>query len=202
LKTEAKLVRKNLPVLGIVVAAACFFVSTLLYPGGYDWRRHYISTLLRGDQSPARVTAIVGMLIFCLSVAVLFERLARNFGPTPTSKAIRIGGIGSMVYASLAITPMHDLMVMISIPFFVFAVLALLLVLYTFGETGFLISGIFCFLLFVVSVVIYYSGHFVSVLPWAQRTLFALFATWLITLENCSPHKSLVVDANKGSVAG
>jgi hypothetical protein len=131
------------------------------------------------------------MVIFCISIALIFERLARTFGSSRASKVIGIGGIGSMVYASLTFTPMHDLMVTVSIVFFVFAVLALLQVLYASRMIGFLVTGTVCFVLLVTSTTIYYTGQFVSVLPWAQRILFAFFAIWLITLDLCAPQLRL-----------
>ena len=183
---------KFLPLFGFLAAAACFWVAASRYPGGYDLNRHYFSTLLRGVPGPERIPAIAGVLIYCASIAVVFVRLARAVGSSRISNVIRIAGIGSMVYSSLVITPMHDLMVTISIPFFVVAMLALLWVHYERRIIGFLITGIVCFVLLLTSVTIYYSGHFVSVLPWAQRTLFALFAIWLISLDLRAPRLRLV----------
>ena len=180
-----------LPLVGVLVAAACFGVAASLHPGGYDWSRDYFSTLLRGEPGPARIPAIAGVLIFCLSMAVIFERLARSFGPSSASTAIQIGGIGSMVYTALAVTPLHDLTVTISIAFFVVAVLALLRVLYERRATGFLVTGIVWLGLLAASATIYYTGHFASALPWAQRIVFALFAIWLIALDIRTPHLRL-----------
>jgi len=100
-----------------------------------------------------------------------------------------------MVYSSLVVTPMHDLMVTISIPFFVVAVLALLRVLYASREAGFLVTGTAVLALLVVSVIIYYTGQFTSVLPWTQRSLFALFAAWLLTLDIGAPNLRLAQSA-------
>ena len=180
-----------LPLFGVLAAVACFAVAISLYPGGYDWRRDYISTLLRGISGPWRLPAVAGVFIYCLSIAFVFERLARTVGSSTASTVIRVGGIGSMVYSALVITPMHDLMVTISIPFFLVALLALLWVLHTRGEVGFLMTGIVCFMLLAASVTIYYTGRFVSVLPWAQRSLFALFALWLISLDLGAPRLRL-----------
>src|SRR5262249_51797289 len=122
---------------------------------------------------------------------LVFVRLSRAIGPSRTSKFIQIAGIGSMVYSSLTFTPMHDLMVKISIPFFAVAILALLWVLYERRMMGFLLAGIACFLLLVTSVAIYYTGLFTAILPWSQRSLFALFAVWLITLDLNVPRLKL-----------
>ena len=96
-----------------------------------------------------------------------------------------------MAYASLTFTPMHDLMVTISLAFFVFAVLALLRVLYASRVFGFLVIGIVCLVLLVGSATIYYTGQFVSALPWAQRIVFAVYSIWLITLDIGAPHLGL-----------
>ena len=96
-----------------------------------------------------------------------------------------------MVYSSLTITPMHDLMVTISIVFFVIAVLALLRALYMGREIGFLVAGSVCFVLLVASTAIYYTGRYVVVLPWAQRVLFVLCAGWLVSLDLSVPRLRL-----------
>ena len=170
-----------LSLFGILVAVALVGVATSLHPG-WDWSRDYLSTLLRAS-SPARTPAIAGMLIFCVSIAVVFERLARAAESVTSAKLIRIGGIGSMVYAALAFTVMHDLMVTISLGFFVVAVLALLHALYASRELVFLAAGCVCFVVLVASATIYYAELYVVALPWAQRASFGLFAIWLVSLD-------------------
>ena len=176
-----------LPLSGILVAVALFGVAASLQPGGYDWSRDYLSTLLRAGSSPARTTAIAGMLVLCASIAFMFERLARAAEPSRSSKVIRIGGIGSMVYASLTFTPMHDLMVTISLIFFVIAVLALLQTLYASRKFDFLVAGCACLMLLIASATIYYTEMYVFALPWAQRASFAVFTVWLVSLDFSVP---------------
>lgn len=125
----------------------------------------------------------MGLWIYCLSIAVVFARLGCAVGPSHNAKAIQIGGIGSMVYSAFTPTPMHDLMVTISCVFLAVALVALLYVLYARRVMGFFVAGMACFLLFAASVTIYYSGRGGVVLPWAQRTLFTLFAVWLVALD-------------------
>ena len=176
-----------LPLSGILVAVALFGVAASLQPGGYDWSRDYLSTLLRAGSSPARTTAIAGMLVLCASIAFMFERLARAAEPSRSSKVIRIGGIGSMVYASLTFTPMHDLMVTISLIFFVIAVLGVLQALYSYRKFEFLVAGCVCLVLLIASATIYYTEMYVFALPWAQRASFAVFTVWLVSLDFSVP---------------
>ncbi len=174
---------KLLSIFGIWVAILCFWVATMLHPGGYDWSQDFLSTLLRNPSTPVRIPAVAGMLFLCVSIALLFERLARTVEFSKNAKVIRIAGIGSMVYAFLAITPMHDLMVTISLIFFLIAVLMLTRALYISREIGFFVVGCVCFVVLVASATIYYTGQYVSLLAWAQRVTFALFVIWLVSLD-------------------
>ena len=182
---------RRVSIFGIAVSVTCFWAATMLHPGGFDWNRDYLSTLLRDPSSPARILAVAGMLCFCVSIVLVFERLARAVEFSKNSKVIRIGGIGSMIYALLAMTPMHDLMVTISVTFFFVAALALMQALYAHRERGFFAAGCICSAVLAASVTIYYTGHFVSVLPWAQRAVFVLFTLWLVSLDYCFPRLRL-----------
>jgi hypothetical protein len=174
---------KLLSIAGLLVAVACFWVATMLHPGGYDWSRDYITTLLRDPSSTARFTAIAGLLCFCVSLALIFGRLARVVEFTKCSSLIKIGGIGSSVYAALAFTRMHDLMVTISLIFFLVAVAGLLRALYLNREMGFFASGIVCLAVLLGGATLYYTGHPGSALAWGQRVSHVLFAVWLVTAD-------------------
>jgi hypothetical protein len=184
---------KLLSIIGILVAISCLGVATTMYPGGFDWNKDYISTLLRSHAGAARNPAVVGLLLFCASVGLVFDRLARATEFSKRSSLVRIGGIGSMVYASLTFTPMHDLMVTISFGLFLAAVLALLRSLQASGHIGFFVGGCVCLAVLVASAAVYYTGIYVSILPWAQRVSFALFAIWLVALDRSFPRIRLPV---------
>jgi len=180
-----------LSILGILVAASFMGAATILYPGGYDWNGDYISTLLRGLAGPARDLADAGVLLFCVSIALVFERLARALEFSRYSKFIRIAGIGSQVYAALTVTPMHDLMVTISFIFMLVAVLALIVALYFNRDIPFFAVGCVCLLVLVASAVVYYTGRYSSILPWAQRSWLTFFAFWLVCLDFRFPRARL-----------
>ncbi len=175
--------RRLLSILGILVSVSCLWIATTRYPAGFDWNRDYVSTLLRGPAGAARNFADAGVLIFCVSIAWVFDRLARADEFSKDAKLIRIGGIGSMVYSAFTITPMHDLMVTISIVFFLIGVVPLTRALYVGRESLFFTAGCGCLAVFVASATIYYSGIYTSVLPWAQRASYSLFAGWLVALD-------------------
>jgi hypothetical protein len=169
--------------LGVAVALSCFWVAAVLRPKGFDWNRDYLTTLLRDGSTPSRLTAVAGLFVLCVSVAAVVARLARAVELARGAKAIRIGGIGAMVYASLAFTPMHDLMIDISLVFFLVAVLALLRDLWRGGETAFLVTGCACLAVLVATSAIYYLGYLDAALAWGQRATFAVFVAWLIAMD-------------------
>ena len=155
-----RLIYKLLSIVGILLSFLCVVVAVKLYPGEYDFNHDYISTLLRGNSGPGRLPACIGVVLYCLSLAAIFDRLGRTTEFSKYSMIIRIGGIGSMVYNAFAITPLHDLVVTISIAFFIAAILPLLWTLYVGRHMKLLFVGIGCFILLFASATMYYTGHF------------------------------------------
>src|ERR1019366_4593521 len=95
------------------------FISALFHP-----------TALNGAANPARYLAVMAMLVFCLSLGYAFKRISAAAVSVRDRKLIEIGGVGSMVYAFLAVTPMHNLMVDIALLFYLLAVVAMMHGLY------------------------------------------------------------------------
>ena len=120
--------RKLLPLLGASFSVALLVVAAGRYPGGYEWLEQSVSSLfqpttLAGEPNEARPLASLGVLAFCASMGVVFAAIARQ-GPTRFHrKTVQVAGIGSMVYAALVVTPMHDVLVGVALVFFVTAVL-------------------------------------------------------------------------------
>lgn len=189
--------RKHLPFLGIFVSICLFVVSAACYPGGtsdsfvsvgYDWTRNFISTLfartvLNGAASPARYIAIPAMFIFCVSIGVLFKGITGKTRSKFHKKTIEIAGIGSMVYAFLVVTPMHNLMVSIALLFFLTAMLALLHLRYVEGSWRLFLAGIICLVILLASAVLYYGIMLFGLLPIMQKLAFFSCVGWLLVLH-------------------
>jgi hypothetical protein len=190
---------KLLSLFGVVLAFACLGVATTLHPGGFDWNRDYISTMLRGPAGSTRNLADAGVILYCVSVALVYARLARTAEFSKNGSIISIAGIGSMVYSCLTMTPLHDLMVTISLAFSFVAVLALLHSLYALGETVPLLAGCICLAMFIGSATIYYTGQFTVALPWAQRIIQGLFTVWLLSLDFGFPRRVALVSATEAN---
>lgn len=101
---------------GVLLSVFLFVLAAMRYPGGYDWVNLSISALfqpgaLNGSENEARPFAILAILSFCVSMGVVFKRVSQRTTSRLHKKTIEIAGIGSMVYAFLVVTPMHDVLV-------------------------------------------------------------------------------------------
>jgi hypothetical protein len=178
----------RLPLPGVLISLALFAWAASHYPGGYDWANHFISTLFApttatGVPNTARFLAIAAMLVFCVSVAILFVVLSRRTGSLVHRKTLEIGGIGSMVYAFLVVTPMHDLLVSISLLFFIPAMLAAIHLMYVERRFTLFWVGLMCLGVLLVTATMYYGNLHWHLLPLAQKATFVACIGWLLTLQ-------------------
>jgi hypothetical protein len=177
-----------LALVGVLASFVLFGLSTARYPGGYDWAHHFVSTLfhptaLNGAENAARPIAVLAMFMFCVSMGILFKGISSKGKSRFHKKTIEIGGIGSMVYAFLVVTPMHDLLVTIGFLFFVAAMLATLHLLYVERHPRMLYAGIICLLLLLISAVMYYGHVAFGLLPIAQKATYAMCIGWFFAVR-------------------
>lgn len=175
------------PLLGILAAAALFLLAALQYPGGYDWSGQSISSLfqplaLNGNENGARPIAVVAVLFFCVAVGAAFERISRRSPTRVGRKVIQIAGIGSMVYAFLVVTPMHDVLVGVALLFFLVAMLATFHMLWVEGRGGMLVAGVLCMSGTVWNAAMYYGPMEAGFLPVVQKLSTFLWVGWLFVL--------------------
>src|SRR5262245_34874304 len=180
--------KDRLPLLGVFASFVLFALATARYPGGYDWAKHSISALfqphaLNGAENPARALAVLAVFIFCVSIGIVFKSISRRGKCRRHKKTIEIAGIGSMVYAFLVVTPMHNLLVGLALLFFVTAMLATLQVAYLEGRSGMLYAGIICLGLSLSNAVMYYGNVLYGFLPIVQKISVATWVGWLFALQ-------------------
>ena len=189
--------RHHTPLIAIAAGLCLFFLATRYYPGGtsdsdvtvgYSWTHNFISSLfashaLNGSANPARYIAIPAMLLVCVGLALMFRRISASVGSRVHRKLIEIGGIGSMVYAFLVVTPMHDLMVSIALLFALVALIATLHALYVERLWLPFAGGAVCIALLSLAAVSYYGKVFYGLLPLLQKASMAACVGWLSWLQ-------------------
>lgn len=187
---------KHIPLIGGIFAGCLFAFASTLYPGGaagspdslgYSWAHNTFSALfqplaLNGEYNPARYWAAVAAVIYCTSLGFVFAKIARNAATAIHRSLIQIAGIGSMAYASLVVTPMHNLMVLIALVFFVVAVVTTLHSLYTQRHLRLMAIGLICVSLPIFNAAMYYREIFYGGLPVVQKLGTLACGGWLLTI--------------------
>ena len=179
--------KDHLPIIGVLGALGLFALATTRYPGGYDWANNTISALfqphaLNGAQNPARSIAVLAVFMFCVSVAVVFKWISSSAKSRFHKKTIEISGIGSMVYAFLVVTPMHNVLVSVGLIFFLTAILTTLHMVYLEGRSGMFYAGIVCLALPLTNAAMYYGNVLYGLLPIVQKLGMAMWVGWLIAV--------------------
>ena len=147
----------------VAVALALLAVATSQYSGDVHWTRVTVSLLCApilpdGTPNPGRALPIVALLLLCVSMSWLFELISRTAETARLRKTIQIAGIGSMVYALLTATPMHNLMVHIALAFFLAAVVAIVFTLFGSEYYALAFAGIVCIVVKLSTGCLYYTN--------------------------------------------
>ena len=166
------------------------------YPGGYSWFGQSVSSLfqpvtLDGAPNPARPTAVLAVLAFCVGIGWVFHAISGGAGTRLLRKTIQVAGVGSMVYAFLVVTPMHDLMVGVALGFFVVAVLAVFYMLGRQGRTLLLLTGLLCISGTLWNAGLYYLTPGPGFLPVVQKASTMAWVGWVLVVYYVQPQPSL-----------
>ena len=158
------------------------------YPGGYDWVNLSISTLFQpgtpsGTDNQARPLAVLAVLSFCVSMGIVFKSVSQSATSRVHKKTIEIAGIGSMVYAFLVVTPMHDVLVGVALIFFVVAMLFTLHMVYLEKRYWMLFVGVVSLVIPLINAVMYYGNVLYGFLPIVQKLGVFMWAGWLLVLH-------------------
>jgi hypothetical protein len=190
------MLKRHVPFIGLAASVCLFAVAGLYYPGGttdsantvgFDWTRNYISSLfastaLNGAPNTGRLVAIPAMFLFCASVGALFKSISNTVTSRRLKKTIEIFGIGSMVYAFLIVTRMHNLMIDIALPFSFIAMLAILQLLHAGRRALLLLAGAVSLALTLVTATMYYEHLLPAFLPIMQKVSLIGSVGWLLAV--------------------
>lgn len=182
---------------GIIIALLLLVIATRYYPGGsqhnknsigYDWKNNYLSNLfgekaVNGAPNAAQPWSAAGMLFLSLSFALFFVDFSKKIPQKSAANIIRYFGAGAMIFAFLAITPLHDIMVamactMAPVSMFYITVFVFRSKLYLFK-----ILSVACLLIFYTCSYCYYTYSYIEFLPVLQKTALVITVTWVLSLE-------------------
>lgn len=183
-----QLIIRNIAIVGVVAAVTLLTISTFQYVGDVHWTRVTVSLLCApalpdGNPNAGRGLPIAALLLLCVSMSLLFEQISRAADTKRLRKTIQISGIGSMVYALLTATPMHNVMVNIALAFFLVAIVAIVLMLRRKQRTSLAYVGVTCIVVKLCSVSMYYTDSFTEAWGVLQKLSFLLTTGWLFAVH-------------------
>ena len=191
------MLRKFSTLLGVITSVTLLLISTLFYPGGskydpnstgFDWKENYLSNLfgekaVNGLDNPSRLWAIGGMFFLCASFAVVFIRFSRKITASSAAKIIKYLGISSMVFAFLVVTPLHDIMITISVTCVLVCMFYITVFLFKSKLFPMKILSVVCLLVSYTSIYMYYTRSYLEFLPIMQKIELLIAITWTLCLE-------------------
>ncbi|MEE9440148.1 MAG: hypothetical protein V3V14_14175 [Saprospiraceae bacterium] len=196
---NAKVIKDRIPIFGILIFFILYLYSTTIYSGGsqldlnsegYDWINNYWCNLMNdkgmnGKTNPARPFSISAMIILCLSLMSFFIQFANTFSKSKFwSRLIIFNGILSMSFAIFIFTDYHDLMTVLSSIFGLFVVIGIIREIYISNLYIYKYTGLGCILLLGINNYIYYTKHFIEILPFLQKVTFLTVLIWIIGLNS------------------
>jgi len=184
--------------IGILIFCILYGYASTLYPGGsqadissmgYDWINNYWCNLLsetaeNGQKNHSRPIAITAMIILCVSLMLFCWQFANTFSKNRNWKnLIKISGFLSMASATLIFTELHDIMIIISSFFGLFAIIGIIREVYTRKMKAYISTGLVCILLLGLNNIIYFSGYYIVILPLLQKITFAVVLLWILSMN-------------------
>ncbi|MEI6088323.1 MAG: hypothetical protein WCR66_12075 [Bacteroidota bacterium] len=126
------MIKKYSVLISVTISLVFLVIAISIYPGGsmfdknsigFDWTKNFISNLfgakaLNGAENKSRFWAYIGMILLPLSYAIFFVNMAKKIPDRNAKYILKYGGVANLVCMFLIVTPLHDLMLNISISLF------------------------------------------------------------------------------------
>ena len=123
------MIKKYSVLICVVTSVILIVIATLAYPGGslldknstgFGWSKNFISNLfatkaINGSENPGRIWAIIGMAFHSVGYGIFFIHMSKKLSSRQGANIVKFIGATNIVFNFLIATPLHDLVVLISI---------------------------------------------------------------------------------------
>ncbi len=188
---------RHLPAAFAAAAFALSAAAAARYPGGttwspdtvgHRWTENFVCSLLQakalnGEDNAARPLAYAALLLLCVGMGVLFFFVSRSTTSRVHRSVIEIGGIGLAVYSSLVATPLHNLVVNISLVLGAVAFVAVLHLMWRERRRGLFVWGVAFLGVKAANAVVYYGDVCFDLLPVLQKVGIVVGVAWLLAVH-------------------
>ncbi len=194
---------KNYSVLfGVLISLVLMTIAILIYPGGsmfdkssvgFNLERNFISNLfgseaLNGVRNPSRIWAYMGMILLPVSYALFFINMSKKIPDKNAGYILKYGGILNVVCMFLIVTPLHDLMLNVSITLFWTCIVVITVFIFKTKLHLFKFFCVGCLLIFYYSLFLWGTNSW-DLLPVMQKVNFINSTLLILALEYFTKQK-------------
>ncbi len=190
------MLNKYAVLIGIIIAIILMVMATRVYPGGslfdnhsigFDWTKNFISNLfgakaVNGVNNPARIWADAGLIMLAVSFALFFVHFSEKIPAKGGAKIIKKVAVSNVIFTSLIVTPLHDLMVPVASTLFLVSLFYVTISILKSRLYLFKLLCIFCLLLFYYTFYLYGSSNW-AWLSIVQKITFSSAIILILGLE-------------------
>ncbi len=171
-------------------------IAISIYPGGsifdrnsvgFNLKTNFISNLfetqaLNGAENASRIWAYLGMILLPVSYAIFFIHISKKIPDRNARYILKYGGIVNIPFTFLIVTPLHDLMLNISITLFWTGILVTTIFILKTRLHVFKVLCVVCLLVFYYSIYAWATNDW-DVLPTLQKVNFINSTLLILGLE-------------------
>lgn len=188
--------KKYAVLIGIVISFILLIIAISLYPGGsmfdknsvgFDWTKNFISNLfaakaLNGSENASRIWACLGMIVLPCSYAIFFVNMSKKIPDKNVGMILIYGGAINILCMFLIVTPLHDLMLNISITLFWTCIVVITVFILKTRLHLFKFLCITCLVIFYYSLYLWATNNW-GLLPIVQKLNFINSTLLILGLE-------------------
>ena len=190
------MIKKYSVLIGVVISLILMIVATSIYPGGsmfdgnsvgFDWTKNFISNLfevkaLNGSENPSRLWAYSGMILLPFSYAIFFIHMSKKIPEKNAGFILKYGGVLNVLCMFLIVTPLHDLMLNVSITLFWTCIVVITVFILKTRLHLFKFLCVVCLLIFYYSLYLWGTNEW-GLLPLMQKVNFINSTVLILGLE-------------------
>ena len=191
-----QMIKKYSVLIGVTTSLILMIIAISLYPGGsmfdknsigFDWTKNFISNLfetkaLNGSKNSSRIWACLGMIILPFSYAIFFINMAKKIPEKNAGNILKYLGAANILFMFLIVTPLHDLMLNISITLFWTCIVVITVFILKTSLNLFKFLCVICLVIFYYSIFLWATNDW-NLLPLMQKLNFINSTLLILGLE-------------------
>ena len=199
------MIKKYLVLICVVISVILIVIATFVYPGGslfdknstgFAWSKNFISNLftekaINGLVNTSRIWAITGMVFHSVGYGFFFMNMSKKISTKHSATILKLIGISLILFNFLIVTPLHDIMVIISSTLFLTGLFYITVSILKSKLHLLKFSCIICFLIFYYTLYLYGSGN-LGLLAIMQKVSFICSILLVLGIEYFSKFEDFI----------